>query len=157
MRLINAALFLSMFFLVSYASSGTVHAYLDPSYTTYGKPGALLQRVTGDILVDGIWQYQKFIHGEGMQDKKLHFNVNASLRGGDHLFLQSREEPPGVALFDIVEIFGAQSQRVKRVLALPHRSPREIAAEEDVLGPRELEHRGEGGRIVHAGRVEIPA
>lgn len=62
--------------------AGIVHAYLDPSYTTYGKPGALVQRVTGDIVVDGIWQYQKFIHSEGMQDKKLHFNVNASLRGG---------------------------------------------------------------------------
>jgi hypothetical protein len=62
--------------------AGIVHAYVDPSYTTYGKPGALVQRMTGDIVVDGIWQYQKFIHGEGMQDKKLHFNVNASLRGG---------------------------------------------------------------------------
>jgi hypothetical protein len=62
--------------------AGIVHAYVDPSYTTYGKPGALLERLTGDIVVDGIWQYQKFIHGDGMQDKKLHFNVNASLRGG---------------------------------------------------------------------------
>jgi hypothetical protein len=62
--------------------SGIVHANVDPSYTTYGKPGALIQRFTGDIVVDGIWQYQKFINGEGMQDKKLHFNVNATLRGG---------------------------------------------------------------------------
>jgi len=62
--------------------AGIVHAYVDPSYTTYGKPGALLERFTGDIVVDGIWQYQKFVHGRGMQDKKLHFNVNASLRGG---------------------------------------------------------------------------
>ena len=62
--------------------AGIVHAYVDPSYTTYGKPGALLQRFTGDIVVDGIWQYQNFIHGRHMQDKKLHFNGNASLRGG---------------------------------------------------------------------------
>jgi hypothetical protein len=62
--------------------AGIVHAYVDPSYTAYGKPGAFLQRVTGDVVVDGIWQYQKFTHGEGMQDKKLHFNVNTSLRGG---------------------------------------------------------------------------
>jgi hypothetical protein len=62
--------------------AGIVHAYADPSHTSYGKPGAFLQRLTGDILIDGIWQYQKFIHGEGMQDKKLHFNVNTSLRGG---------------------------------------------------------------------------
>src|SRR5216683_7859685 len=62
--------------------AGIVHSYVDPSYTTYGKPGALLQRVTGDIVVDGIWQYQNFIHGRHLQDKKLHFNGNATLRGG---------------------------------------------------------------------------
>src|SRR5213083_768603 len=62
--------------------AGIVHSYVDPSYTTYGKPGALLERFTGDILVDGIWQYQNFIHGRHIQDKKLHVNGNASLRGG---------------------------------------------------------------------------
>ena len=62
--------------------AGIVHSYVDPSYTTYGGAGALLQRFTGDILVDGIWQYQNFIHGRHLQDKKLHFNGNATLRGG---------------------------------------------------------------------------
>ena len=62
--------------------AGIVHSYADPSYTTYGKPGALLERFTGDIVVDGIWQYQNFIHGRHLQDKKLHFNGNATLRGG---------------------------------------------------------------------------
>src|SRR5438876_4153632 len=62
--------------------AGIVHSYVDPSYTTYGKPGVLLVRFTGDIVVDGIWQYQNFIHGRHMQDKKLHFNVNSTLRGG---------------------------------------------------------------------------
>src|SRR6266496_1828730 len=62
--------------------AGIVHSYVDPSYTTYGNAGALLQRFTGDILVDGIWQYQNFVHGRHMQDKKLHVNGNAILRGG---------------------------------------------------------------------------
>src|SRR2546426_36489 len=62
--------------------AGIVHSYVDPSYTTYGRPGALLQRFTGDIVLDGIWQYQNFIHGRHLQDKKLHFNGNAALRGG---------------------------------------------------------------------------
>src|SRR2546423_10704868 len=62
--------------------AGIVHSYVDPSYTTYGKPGAFLQRFTGDVVVDGIWQYQIFIHGRHLQDKKLHFNGNAQLRGG---------------------------------------------------------------------------
>src|SRR6266702_1635061 len=62
--------------------TGIVHSYVDPSYTTYGKAGAFLQRLTGDIVVDGIWQYQNFVHGRRIQDQKLHFNVNTSLRGG---------------------------------------------------------------------------
>src|SRR5437773_4932832 len=62
--------------------AGIVHAFVDPSYTTYGKPGALLQRFTGDIVVDGIWQYQNFIHGRRIQDQKPHFNGNPTLRGG---------------------------------------------------------------------------
>src|SRR5438094_7321329 len=37
--------------------AGIVHAYVDPSYTTYGRPGSLLQRMTGALVVDGIWQY----------------------------------------------------------------------------------------------------
>src|SRR5207249_11246384 len=47
-----------------------------------GGPGAWLQRFTRDVLVDGIWQYQNFIHGRHLQDKKLHFNGNAAMRGG---------------------------------------------------------------------------
>ncbi len=62
--------------------AGIVHAYVDPSYTIYGKPGALMERFTADIVVDGIWQYQKFVHGRGIQDRKLHFNGNAALHGG---------------------------------------------------------------------------
>ncbi len=65
--------------------AGIVHSYVDPSYTTYGRRGGLLERFTGDIVVDGIWQYQNFIHGRHMQDKKLHFNVNTALRGGWNL------------------------------------------------------------------------
>ena len=62
--------------------AGIVHAYVDPSYTVYGKRGAFIERFTGDIVVDGIWQYQNFVHGRHVQDKKLHFNANFALRGG---------------------------------------------------------------------------
>lgn len=61
---------------------GIVHAYVDPSWTVYGRRGAFLERFTGDVVVDGIWQYQKFVNGGGIQDRKLHFNGNAALRGG---------------------------------------------------------------------------
>src|SRR2546430_3930227 len=78
--------------------AGIVHAYVDPSYTTYGRPGAVLQRFTGDIVVDGIWQYQNFIHGRHLQDEKLHFNGNAALGGGWN-----------VGAGDFVESFGYDS------------------------------------------------
>ena len=62
--------------------AGVAHANVDPSFTAYGRRGALVERTTGDILVDGVWQYQNFIHGRRIQDQKLHFNVNTALRGG---------------------------------------------------------------------------
>jgi hypothetical protein len=62
--------------------AGVVHAFVDPSYTVYGRRGALLERFTGDIVLDGIWQYQHFVHGRNIQDQKLHFNGNWALRGG---------------------------------------------------------------------------
>lgn len=62
--------------------NGLVHANVDPSWTVYGRRGALVERFTGDIVLDGIWQWQKFLHGGGVQDQKYHFNGNAALRGG---------------------------------------------------------------------------
>jgi hypothetical protein len=62
--------------------AGVVHSYIGPGWTVYGSRGATLERFNGEVVLDGIWQYQNFIHGRGLQDKKLHFNATASLRGG---------------------------------------------------------------------------
>src|SRR6266576_5668366 len=101
--------------------NGIVHSYVDPSYTTYGKPGAFVQSFTGDIIVDGIWQYQNFIHGRGIQDQKLHFNGNATLRGGwnvgagyfvesfgydSALYANYRLEVPGAGGLDTIPFVG---------------------------------------------------
>jgi hypothetical protein len=67
--------------------NGIVHAYVDPSWTVYGRRGALMERFTADVVVDGIWQYRNFVNGGGIQDRKLHFNGNAALRGGWNLGL----------------------------------------------------------------------
>jgi hypothetical protein len=67
--------------------SGIVRAFVDPSWTVYGRRGALVERFTADVLVDGTWQYRKFVNGGGIQDRKLHFNGNAALRGGWNLGL----------------------------------------------------------------------
>jgi Domain of unknown function (DUF5916) len=61
---------------------GIVHANLDHSLTLYGKPGSWLESFTGDMALDGTWEYQNFVHGRGIQDQKLHFNTNTRFKGG---------------------------------------------------------------------------
>jgi hypothetical protein len=61
---------------------GIVHTTLNHRLTLYGKPRGVIESFTGDITLDGTWEYQRFVDGEGIQDKKLHFNTNATLQGG---------------------------------------------------------------------------
>jgi hypothetical protein len=61
---------------------GVVRANLDHSITLYGKQGGLLETFTGDVALDGTWEYDRFVNGEGIQDQKLHFNTNTRLKGG---------------------------------------------------------------------------
>jgi len=63
---------------------GIAHANLDHRVTVYGKPKGLLESFTGDVALDGTWLYDRFVHGQGIQDRKLHFNTNTRLRGGWH-------------------------------------------------------------------------
>jgi hypothetical protein len=50
--------------------------------TLYGKQGGLLESFTGDVALDGTWEYRRFVNGEGIQDQKLHLNTNTRLKGG---------------------------------------------------------------------------
>jgi hypothetical protein len=61
---------------------GVVRANLDHSLTLYGKTGSLLESFTGDVALDGTWEYRRFVGGQGIQDQKLHLNTNTRLRGG---------------------------------------------------------------------------
>jgi hypothetical protein len=61
---------------------GIVHANMDHRYTLFGTEGGLVQNFTADVAVDGTWQYERFTKRLEAQDKKLHFNTNATLRGG---------------------------------------------------------------------------
>ena len=61
---------------------GIAHATLNHRVTAYGKRGGLVESFTGDVTLDGTWQYDRFVHGQGIQDQKLHFNTNTTLRGG---------------------------------------------------------------------------
>ncbi len=61
---------------------GISQILLDHRLTFYGPRGSLLESLASDVVVDGTWQYDDFVHGRGPQDRKLHFNNNATLRGG---------------------------------------------------------------------------
>jgi hypothetical protein len=61
---------------------GIARANLNQSLTLYGKPSGLIETFTGDVTLDGTWEYHRFVHGQGIQDQKLHFNTNTRLKGG---------------------------------------------------------------------------
>jgi hypothetical protein len=61
---------------------GIVHANADHRWTFFGKPSSLLESLSCDVVLDGIWKYRDFVEGNGLLEKKLHFNNNAVLRGG---------------------------------------------------------------------------
>jgi hypothetical protein len=53
-----------------------------PSWTVYGKPGALLARATGGVSVNGRWTYDDFVAGRNLQDRQLFLTGSAEFRGG---------------------------------------------------------------------------
>jgi hypothetical protein len=48
----------------------------------FGKPGALVENFSGVIGLIGEWQYRRLLGGQDFQNRKLHFDVGATLRGG---------------------------------------------------------------------------
>jgi hypothetical protein len=61
---------------------GIVRASADHRWTFFGPQGGWLESLSSDVVLDGMWQYRKFVGEGGIQDKKLHLNNNATLRGG---------------------------------------------------------------------------
>ena len=48
----------------------------------FGKPGALVENFSGVLGLIGEWQYRRFLGGQDFQNRKLHFDFAATLRGG---------------------------------------------------------------------------
>jgi hypothetical protein len=65
-----------------FSRPGLSHANLDPRVTLYGKAGGLVESVTGDVNVDGLYRYDQYFTSAGMQEEKVHVNTNVRLRGG---------------------------------------------------------------------------
>ncbi len=64
---------------------GLVHLRFQPRVTVYGRGGSLMESATFDVNLNGRWRYDEFIGGDGIMDEQLHFNVNATLKGGWNL------------------------------------------------------------------------
>jgi hypothetical protein len=58
------------------------NANVNHSYTLYGGEGAFVESASMNVVLDGLWKYQRFVHGDDMIEKKVHFNNNFVLRGG---------------------------------------------------------------------------
>jgi hypothetical protein len=61
---------------------GVVNGNVDQRYTWFGQPGALFEAVTFNPAYFSTWRYQSFVHQDEAIEKKLHFNLTATLRGG---------------------------------------------------------------------------
>jgi hypothetical protein len=92
---------------------GIVHANLNHSLTLYGKQGGWIESFTGDVALDGTWEYHRFVNGEGIQDQKLHFNTNTRLKGGwqfgASILTESFGYPAGLYAGYALEVPGAAS------------------------------------------------
>lgn len=53
-----------------------------PSVTTYGKPGALVERLSVSTNLDVLWTYRDFFDGKKSLERKFNVGTNWTLRGG---------------------------------------------------------------------------
>ncbi|HET9512894.1 MAG TPA: DUF5916 domain-containing protein [Gemmatimonadales bacterium] len=60
-----------------------------PSWTVYGRAGALIARATGSVRVNGRWIYDDFVAGRDLLDQQLFLTGNIEFRGGWSLNLFS--------------------------------------------------------------------
>jgi uncharacterized protein DUF5916 len=63
------------------ATPGIAVANLSNSYTWLAS-SRTVQAITGEVLLGGKWRYDDLIHGGPLQNRYVHFNLNATLRGG---------------------------------------------------------------------------
>ncbi|MEO7454934.1 MAG: DUF5916 domain-containing protein [Gemmatimonadaceae bacterium] len=61
---------------------GVVNASIDQRFSRYGAPGSLFEVITFNPGYFSTWRYQAFVHQGEAIEKKLHFNLSATLRGG---------------------------------------------------------------------------
>ena len=61
---------------------GIVQSRASNQFTFRGAPGAVLEQLSTELSLDGVWRYGGFGHGEETLERKAHINNNFALRGG---------------------------------------------------------------------------
>ena len=61
---------------------GVVNGNLDQRYTWFGERGAFFEAITFNPGYFSTWRYQSFVHQDDAIEKKLHFTLNGTIRGG---------------------------------------------------------------------------
>jgi hypothetical protein len=62
--------------------TGVTYIGISPRYTKFGRAGATVESWTGNILLDGRWDWDRFFDGTIPNDPRLHFNFGLNFRGG---------------------------------------------------------------------------
>ncbi|HWA56118.1 MAG TPA: DUF5916 domain-containing protein [Gemmatimonadales bacterium] len=62
--------------------AGDANLSLTNLFTVKGKPGSLVESFTPDVSLYGTWTYDLLMDGKEVRDPKIHFNLNAQLKGG---------------------------------------------------------------------------
>jgi hypothetical protein len=62
--------------------TGVTYIGISPRYTRFGAPGSAVESWTGNILVDGRWDWDRFFDATIPNDPRIHFNFGINLRGG---------------------------------------------------------------------------
>ena len=64
---------------------GYSHANFQPRVSFYGPSGSLMENLTVDVNLDGLYRWDQFATYDGMQEEKIHLNANLILYGGWHV------------------------------------------------------------------------
>ena len=87
---------------------GVAQAVFNNRITGYGAPGAFLERISGSVILDGLWNYRDFTEGRGVLEEKLHVQGSVSLRGGwtagTGIFLETYHYDPSLLAGAAIEV-----------------------------------------------------
>jgi hypothetical protein len=87
---------------------GVVQAVFNNRVSKYGTQGAFLERLTGSVILDGLWNYRDFTEGRGVLEEKLHLQGSVALRGGWNagggIFLETYHYDPSLLTGAAIEV-----------------------------------------------------